>query len=138
MSILSNINQVVIAGRLGRDPEEFGNGKVSSFSIANNKNYKDPKKGGEWSTSTSWINVKAFGRQVEELRRYHKGDLVIIHGALKEESWETQGGRSASKLVVVMDGISRLERPPAPNEEPEQQELEGFPDEVPDDSDVPF
>lgn len=131
-----NFNSVVVTGRLGKEPEEFANGKVASASIANNTRYKDPKKGGEWTTATTWITLKAFKYQVQELQRYHKGDEVLVVGVLKEETWEAEGGRKNSKLVVVINQITGIKRAP---ESGESVEAEAEPDYVGNDDDsVPF
>ncbi|MCI0613741.1 single-stranded DNA-binding protein, partial [bacterium] len=105
-----NVNEVIIAGRLGREPEEFANRKIASASIANNNYFKDPKRGGEWTTSTTWVTLKAFKKNVAELLRYHKGDEVLVVGVLKEETWEEQGGRAKSRLVVVIRQITGIKR----------------------------
>ena len=80
------LNQTVLTGNLGADPEMFysSEGKpVASFNIA----FKAGKK------KTGWIKVAAFNRLAEICEKYlHKGARIGIMGTLDQQKWETDEG----------------------------------------------
>jgi len=83
---MPNLNQVHLAGHLGRDAEtkSFASGSaVTQFSLALSSGTKDKPK-------TAWVNVKVWNAApvVQELQ---KGAAVMVEGRLEEESWEKDG-----------------------------------------------
>jgi len=100
---LINSNFVVMGGRITREVElkYFASGTpYVSFSIANNRPYKD--RNDEWKESTSFVDCIA-----EKVR---KGDPIIVLGLLEQESWE-KDGQKRSKLVLKVDRVNRLDVP---------------------------
>jgi len=98
---MPNLNQVHLAGHLGRDAEtkSFASGSaVTQFSLALSSGTKDKPK-------TAWVNVKVWNAApvVQELQ---KGAAVMVEGRLEEESWE-KDGKKQSKLVVVAQIVSK-------------------------------
>lgn len=105
---------ITICGRLGADPElTFANSgmAVTKMRVVTDRRVKE---GDEWkSVDTSWHTVTAFGPcaegAAEELR---KGDLVIVHGTLKQREYETKEGEKRSVWEVKANHIGRdLSRP---------------------------
>src|SRR5665648_7192 len=80
------LNQVVLAGNLGGDPEIsfYGDeGKpVASFSLAFNSSKK----------KTGWIKITCFNRLAEIAEKYlHKGARIAVVGSLEQRKWEDDG-----------------------------------------------
>ena len=79
------LNRITITGRMTRDPElrATQNGiSVTSFSIANQRNYKN--NNGE--RETDFFDVVAWRNTAEFVTKYFsKGSLVTVDGRLKEE-----------------------------------------------------
>lgn len=101
----SQINVVVLSGRIGADPElrHTNSGKaVANFRLANNRSVK---KGEDWEDETSWFSVIVWERQGELLvQKAKKGDLVTVHGRLQERTWEDDG-QKRSKIEVIAEKV---------------------------------
>ena len=93
------LNQVILTGNLGGDPEQYftGNGDpVSSFSIA----FKSSKK------RTGWIKVVCFNRLAEVTEKYlHKGARIGVIGTLQENRWETEEGVQRSSFQLIANSL---------------------------------
>jgi single-strand DNA-binding protein len=90
------MNQVMITGHLGADPEVAFSGdgaKWANFSLANKVN----------KNKTVWIKVVCFDKKAEICETYlHKGAKVLISGSLDQDHWETKTNekRSMHKLIA--------------------------------------
>lgn len=88
------LNQIVLTGNLGQDPEVFYTSKgdpIVKFSIA----FKTAKK------ATSWIKVSCFGRLAEITAKHlHQGARVGVIGTLDENKWETDEGVKKSSYQI--------------------------------------
>ncbi len=75
-------NHVHLEGNLGKDAESktTPNGKVSNFSIAVNKRWKDKK--GEKHERVDWFDVEAWGPVEKFASTLKKGNPVIVEGEL--------------------------------------------------------
>lgn len=106
---MSDINQLVISGRLTDDPEMSytTSGKaVGKFGMAVGRKWKS--NAGEIQEETSFCTVKAFGKMIEFAHKHlRKGHPAIIQGSIREERWQdkTSGG-NRSKIVVHADRIT--------------------------------
>ena len=103
---MTDLNRVVLIGRLTRDAELRQNGTIiSSFSIAVNRKRK---QGDEWVDEANFFDVCLFGKQAESLQKYlTKGKQVAIDGELKQDRWE-KDGQNRSKVVVISNSIQLL------------------------------
>ena len=105
----TDLNLVMLLGRLTRDPELKQTGSGTSycrFSIANNRNYT---QGGERKEEVSFFNCVAWGKQAEIISRYcRKGKQVAIEGRLKQNSWEDKEGKKNSTVDVVVNQLQML------------------------------
>jgi single-strand DNA-binding protein len=93
------LNQTVLTGKLGADPEVFysseGNA-VASFNIA----FHSSKK------KTCWIRVVCFGRQAEVAEKYlHKGARIGIIGTLDQQRWETDEGIQRTSFQLIANSL---------------------------------
>ena len=105
---MSSYNRVVFMGNLTRDPEqrEMPSGmKVSTFGIAVNERWTG--KDGEKREDVLFLDVDAFGNQVEVIMQYfNKGKPILVEGKLKYRTWESDDGGKRSKHSMVLDRFS--------------------------------
>ncbi|MEQ8351354.1 MAG: single-stranded DNA-binding protein [Leptospiraceae bacterium] len=98
----SDLNRVVLIGRLVRDPEikQTQNGKsFCKFSIANNRTYVVD---GNKREETSFINCVSFGRLSEIIQQYcQKGKQIAVEGRLTQRSWDSPEGKRSIVEVTV-------------------------------------
>lgn len=81
------MNQVILIGRLGKDPEmgEKGEFKWANFSLATND-----RSGKE--ELTNWHNVTVFEKTAENCAKYlSKGSLCAVTGSIRYEQYEKDG-----------------------------------------------
>ena len=102
-----NLNKVIIAGNLTRDPElrQIPSGQsVCSFGVATNRFYKDSL--GQKQKQAEFHNVVAWGRQAEIINQYlRKGSIVLVEGRLQTRSWQDQQGAKHSKTEIIAEQI---------------------------------
>ena len=100
------MNQVVLMGRLTRDPErrETQSGTpVTSFSLAVDRGYT-PKDGGE--RQTDFIDVVAWDRQADFVSKYFvKGQMAAVTGRLQIRDWTDKDNNKRRTAEVVADRV---------------------------------
>ena len=93
------LNQTVLTGNLGADPEIFysSEGKpVASFDIA----FRSSKK------KTGWIRCVTFNKLAEVVEKYlHRGARIGIIGTLDQQKWETDEGVTRSSFKLICDSL---------------------------------
>lgn len=98
-----NLNKVMLAGRLTRDPElkQLPNGNsVTNLGFVTNRVYKS---GDQRKEEATFLDVKAWGANGETITKYlKKGSPIFIEGRLTGENWESNGEKR-SKMVVTME-----------------------------------
>ena len=96
-----SINQVILLGRLTRDPEQrtTASGKnVVSFSIAVSRATQDDQ--------ADFFNVTAWEKYL------NKGRRVLVQGRLRQDSWEDKDtGKRQSRIEVVATDVTFLDGP---------------------------
>jgi single-strand DNA-binding protein len=106
--VASDINRVVIVGRLTRDSElSYTNTgfALTKIGIAVNRR---KKQGDDWIDEASFYDLIGWGKRYESLNQYlNRGQQVAIEGHLKQERWE-KDGQKRSKVVIEMDDIQLL------------------------------
>lgn len=104
---MSDLNEVVISGRLTRDTElryTPSGTAVTDVVIASNRIWS---KDSERQEETTFVDVTIWGKQAESLHTYLvKGRHLMIVGRLKLNKWETEEGDKRSKLTMVADKIN--------------------------------
>jgi len=102
---MSDYNNVLLLGRLARDPElryAPGGVPVCTFSIATNHRYT--KSDGQKAQSVTFVDVDAWRRLAELCSQFlKKGRQVLISGTLKQDRWvdaKTQQPRSRLKVLA--------------------------------------
>ena len=100
------MNQIVIMGRLTRDPElrHTPNGvPVASFSLAVDRGFT-PKDGGE--RQTDFIDVVAWRNSAEFVSKYFvKGQMAAVTGRMQIRDWVDKDGNKRRNAEVVADNI---------------------------------
>lgn len=93
------INQLILTGNLGNDPEIFFRSEgdpVTSFSLA----FKSGKE------KTGWIKCVCFNKNAEIAEKYlHTGARVAVVGYLSFSKWKTDQGDARSKLEMIVNSI---------------------------------
>lgn len=104
---MSNINRVIISGRLTRDPDvrtTAGGTTVMGLGVAVNDRRRNQQTG-QWEDYTNFIDCTMFGSRAEALSRIlTKGMLVCIEGRLRWSQWE-RDGQKRSKIEIIIDDI---------------------------------
>ncbi len=103
-----SINQVILLGRLTRDPEQrtTSTGKtIASFSIA-------VDRGGD-SDAADFFEVTAWEKLGELVIQYlAKGRRVLVQGRLRQDSWDDkETGKKRSRVEVTATDVTFLDGP---------------------------
>jgi single-strand DNA-binding protein len=108
------MNITLLKGNLARDPEMRtinSNGRqtaVVNFTVATSREYT--KSNGEKDKITSFINCEAWDSGAEVIgSSFKKGDLVMVEGSLRNDSWEKDGVKH-STLKVRVNNFSKITR----------------------------
>lgn len=139
---MTNLNQVVVEGRLVHDASQGYKQSASgtaygSFTIAVDRSEKGSD--GQWKNETSFIDCKGFGKGYDfAVPRMTKGSVVRIVGSLKQEKWQNKEGKNMSKIVVVCDKFYTERKKQEGESQPQTQAAQGetpsgddFPEDLP-------
>jgi single-strand DNA-binding protein len=106
------MNITILKGNLARDPElrVVGSGdrqtSVVNFTVAVSREFT--KANGEQDKITSFIPCEAWDSGAEAIASsFKKGDLVMIEGSLRNDSWEKDGVKH-STLKVRVNSFSKI------------------------------
>ena len=138
------MNQVILIGRLTRDPELVytpGNQTaVTHFSIAVDR--RDKEK------TTDFIRITVFGKQAENCDRYlHKGKQVAVNGRIQTGSYKNREGQTVYTTDVIANNVEFLgssqQSTPRQPDEAYSDGISNYQDEMPDafeatEEDIPF
>lgn len=105
-----SINQVILMGRLTRDPEQRStpSGKtIVSFSIA-------VDRGGQ-EDAADFFNINAWEKLGELVMQYlSKGRRVLVQGRLRQDRWDDkETGKKQSRIEVTASDVTFLDGPSA-------------------------
>jgi single-strand DNA-binding protein len=103
-----SINQVILMGRLTRDPEQrtTTTGKtIASFGLAVDRGGQDD--------SADFFNVNAWEKLGELVMQYlTKGRRVLVQGRLRQDRWDDkETGKKQSRIEVTATDITFLDGP---------------------------
>jgi len=100
------MNQIVIMGRMTRDPElrqTPGGVPVASFTLAVDRGFT-PRDGGE--RQTDFIDVVAWRNTGEFVSKYFvKGQMAAVAGRLQIRDWTDKDGNKRRSAEVVAENI---------------------------------
>jgi single-strand DNA-binding protein len=107
----SNINRVILIGRLTSDPElrALPSGlTVCNLRLACNGSRKGPE--GEYIEKPNFFNVSVFGATGETIHRYmSRGRRIAIDGRLNWSEWETPEGGKRQAVEIVAETVQFLD-----------------------------
>ena len=113
-----NMNRIWVSGRICKDLElktTPKGTKTCSFSIANDRRYKDADS--QWQTETTFINVQAWAGAAEAIvANAKKGMAVLVEGRLTCRNWTDQNGQNRQSWEIVAENIHVLEWQPKEDE----------------------
>lgn len=124
-----SVNQVILLGRCGRDPEVRmvgqNNSKVAQFSLCTGGKYQT--KDGREVDDTAWHNIVAWRNLAETAEKYiRKGSQVFIIGHLSYREYTDNAGNKKYVTDIVADKIelcgSKQDSQPAPRPAPQPQQ----------------
>ena len=99
------LNRIIMTGRLTRDPElrtTQSNISVTSFSIANQRNYKN----GNGERDTDFFDVVAWRATAEFVTKYFvKGSLVTVDGRLESRKFTDKQGNERKTVEIIADNV---------------------------------
>ena len=103
-----SINQVILMGRLTRDPEQrtTSSGKtIASFSIAVDRGGQDD--------AADFFNITAWEKLGELVMQYlSKGRRVLVQGRLRQDTWDDkETGKKQSRIEVTATDVTFLDGP---------------------------
>lgn len=108
------MNLVILRGNLARDPElrtvnsNSRSTSVVNFTIATSREFT--KQNGETDKITTFVQCEAWDSGAEAIAdSLKKGDLVMVEGSLRNDSWEKDGVKH-STLKVRVNNFAKLSR----------------------------
>mgnify|MGYP003645368796 CR=1 FL=1 len=133
---MSDINKVIITGRVTRDSElrTTPNGtSVTDVSVVSNRIWS---KAGDRQEESTFVDVTLWGKQAESLSQYlTKGRHVMVEARLKLNSWETDEGVKRNKLTLVAENVNLTPSNTNPNGNNQRQAVAASSESV---EDTPF
>ncbi|MBO4555460.1 MAG: single-stranded DNA-binding protein [Elusimicrobiales bacterium] len=145
---IPELNSVLVAGRLTRDPEQRFTQKgqgVTSFDLAVNRRYKDAVSG-EWKDNTVFVPVSVWGPMADRCKdKLRRGSPVLVEGNLVSSEYADKSGQKRKILRInarrvqflffgdgsdAGDSVSQGLQEPAPQVEEFKDDSGGL-DEVP-------
>lgn len=106
------MNMNIIRGNLTRDPEvrtvTIGSKQTSvvNFTVATSREYT--KANGERDKVTTFVPCEAWDSGAEIIAEsFKKGDLVLVEGSLRNDSWEKDGVKH-STLKLRVNNFSKI------------------------------
>lgn len=107
-----SLNKVMLIGNVGKDPEMryTANGTAqTSFSLAVNRNYRDPANTGEWKEETEWFNIVVWRDLAERLaQNLTKGKQVYVEGRFSTRTWDDDQGVKHYRTEVIANDVKML------------------------------
>lgn len=105
---MNQLNQVILEGNVCVQPETktLKSGKHwCTVPIAVNRKYKNMETG-EWGKEVSYFEVETYGNFADLcVQLCPKGRGLRVVGRLKQDRWESEGGKSHSRVKIIADHI---------------------------------
>ena len=117
-----NLNHVILAGHLTRDPvlRKLPSGmSVAEFGLAIDDKYT--ARDGNVVEQVCFVDIVAWARNAENAHAYlHKGDGLLVEGMLEYDAWQNDKGEKRNRLRVRARrfhfvGGHRRDEQPAPD-----------------------
>lgn len=104
---MSDLNKVILLGRLTRDPElrftQSGTA-VCDFDMAINRRSRTPD--GDNREEVTFVTCTVWARRAEAVSKHlKKGSQALVEGRITQDRWETPEGKKRSKLKVTAESV---------------------------------
>ena len=131
---MNGVNQVMLFGTVGADPEmkTLGERRVCTFRLATNDSYTD--KTGEKKETTEWHSVESWNFIADAMNNYvKKGTNLIVFGKIKTDCFDDKdvAGKKVYRTKIVMDdfrfvpgGAKHMTEQQQPMQQPMQQPVQ--------------
>ena len=100
------LNQIVLMGRLTRDPElrRTGTGTaVATFTLAVDRDFANSTTG---ERETDFIDIVAWRNTAEFVSKYFtKGRMAVVTGRLQIRNWNDKDGNKRRSAEVIADSV---------------------------------
>ena len=104
---MPSYNKVILLGNLTRDPALSytpSQTAICEFGIASNERWTG--QDGTKHEEVLFIDCKMFGKRAEVIQKYSlKGDLLLVEGRLRLDTWKDADGNNRSKHRVIIDNF---------------------------------
>lgn len=108
---IPDVNQVLIAGRITRDPEvrvTQSQQTMAFFSVAVNRRYQD-KATGEWKDLVTFVPVTVWGPAADRVKdKMRKGTPVLVEGRLTASEYTDKAGQKRKEMKVTASRVQTL------------------------------
>lgn len=108
---MASINQVILIGNLGADPElrTMPNGEaVANIRLATTESWKD-KATGEKKDLTEWHRVVFYRKLAEIVGQYlKKGSAVYVEGRIRTRKWQDKDGQERYTTEIEANEMQML------------------------------
>jgi single-strand DNA-binding protein len=101
--------RITVECRAVADPElRFASSGVAVGRLRLVASDRRKNEAGDWEDAdTLWIDCTCFKQLAENVAEsVVKGDLLVVTGKIRTESWETQDGEKRSKIAMIADTVS--------------------------------
>jgi len=144
---VSDINRVVLIGRLTKDPDlryTKSGSSVCGLSLAVSRTWKEESGKKE---KASFFNCVAWARAGEVIAEYcKKGDRISVEGRLDQKTWTAQDGSNRSMVEIVIENFQFLQNKQGGQNQPQRpvssmaegQEVSEAPPATFSDDDIPY
>ncbi|WP_052121834.1 single-stranded DNA-binding protein [Gallibacterium genomosp. 2] len=106
------VNQVIILGNLGVDPEirVMPDGDIiATLNIATSRIWKD--KAGKQNSTTEWHRITLYRRLAEIAKNFlKKGNKVFISGYLQTKKWTDDNGIERWTTSIIAERLQLLDK----------------------------
>ncbi len=108
---IPEINSVMLAGRLTRDPEvryTQSQMAVATLGLAVNRRMQD-KSSGEWKDDTIFVSVTVWGQAAERCKeKMRKGSPVLVEGRLTMSEYTDKAGQKRKEMKVTANRVQLM------------------------------
>ncbi len=109
---LPELNKVVLAGRLTRDPDRRyaqDGTAITSLPLAFHRRYRS--KDGTTAEHTGYVTVMCYQRLAEVCAQYLRtGSAVVVEGRLQMREWTGARGEKHQSLEIRAESVHFLEK----------------------------
>lgn len=110
---MPDINRVIIAGNLTRDPSFRQTNQqtpVVNFCVASNRKYKD--QNGQWREEVCYVGVVAWHKLAESCgKNLTRGSAVLVDGELQSRLWKSEDGDARTVVEIKAHRVQFLDKP---------------------------